>query len=74
MRRPAAFPAELVRQADLIPGMVPFSPATLWRKVKSKKFPAPFKLSAGITVWRRKDVNDWIETQAIDEKKKRTAK
>ncbi len=55
-------PAEgFVRQAALIPGIVPFSPATLWRKVNSKDFPAPVKLSERITAWRVEDVRDWLQ-------------
>ena len=34
-----------VRQAQLIPDIVPFSSATLWREVKAGRFPAPVKLS-----------------------------
>jgi predicted DNA-binding transcriptional regulator AlpA len=36
--------------------IVPFSPATLWRKVKAKQFPAPLKLSERATAWRVEDV------------------
>jgi len=57
-------PAEgFVRQAVLIPHIVPFSPATLWRKVKSKDFPAPVKLSARITAWRVQDIREWLQRQ-----------
>lgn len=58
----AGLPAEgFVRQAALIPAIVPFSPATLWRKVNSKDFPAPVKLSERITAWRVEDVRDWLQ-------------
>lgn len=53
-----------VRQADLVPGMVPFSPATLWRKVKSGEFPQPVKLSARVTAWRLEDVHAWMQSRA----------
>ena len=57
-------PAEgFVRQSGLIPDIVPFSPATLWRKVKSKEFPAPVKLSTRITAWRVQEIRDWLERQ-----------
>lgn len=57
-------PAEgFVRQAALIPHVVPFSPATLWRKVKSKDLPAPVKLSARITAWRVQDIREWLQRQ-----------
>jgi prophage regulatory protein len=48
-----------LRQTDLVGsrkqgtrGIIPFSPATLWRKVKAKEFPQPVKLSAGVTAGR----------------------
>jgi predicted DNA-binding transcriptional regulator AlpA len=56
-------PAGFIRQADLVPGMVPFSAATLWRKVKSGEFPQPVKLSARVTAWRWEDVNDWMQSR-----------
>ena len=37
-----------VRQSQLIPVIFPFSPATLWRKVKAGTFPRPVKLSPRI--------------------------
>ena len=52
-----------IRQKQLIPHVVPFSPATLWRKVKSGDFPKPIKLSENITAWRWEDVEAWIEAQ-----------
>lgn len=52
-----------IRQADLVPGMVPFSPATLWRKVKSGEFPQPVKLSARVTAWRLEDVHAWMASR-----------
>jgi prophage regulatory protein len=33
-----------IRQSQLIPSILPFSPATLWRKVKDGTFPQPVKL------------------------------
>ena len=49
-----------IRQKELIPGIIPFSRATLWRKVKAKEFPAPVKLSANVTAWRVEDVRAWM--------------
>jgi prophage regulatory protein len=56
-----------VRQSDLIGsrdqsvrGIIPFSQATLWRKVKAKEFTAPVKLSAGVTAWRVEDIRAWM--------------
>lgn len=50
-----------VRQSQLIPGIFPFSPATLWRKVKAGTFPQPVKLGPRITAWNVEDIRDWIE-------------
>lgn len=69
-RAPSASP-EYLRLADLIPALVPFSPATLWRYVKSGKFPAPIKVSASITAWRRSDYEAWVAAQSPDLKPKR---
>jgi predicted DNA-binding transcriptional regulator AlpA len=33
------------------PGKLPVSPATIWRWVREGKFPAPFKLHNGVTIW-----------------------
>jgi predicted DNA-binding transcriptional regulator AlpA len=40
---------------------VPFSHATLWRRVKEKTFPAPIKLSERVTVWRLEEVHAWMD-------------
>lgn len=53
-----------MRQSQLIPVIVPFSPATLWRKVKSGEFPAPVKLSSRVTAWRAEDVRAWIQSRS----------
>ena len=55
----------LVRQQQLISyGVVPFSPSTLWRKVKAQEFPAPIKVSRHITAWRMSDVRAWATNPA----------
>ena len=69
-RAPPSSP-EYLRQADLIPALVPFSPATLWRHVKSGKFPAPIKLSASITAWRRTDYEAWAASHVSTSTEKR---
>lgn len=53
-----------VRQSQLIPTIVPFSAATLWRRVKSGEFPSPVKLSERVTAWRVEDVRAWIVDRA----------
>lgn len=59
-----------VRKTDLvgrpskgIRGLIPFSPTTLWRKVRAGEFPAPVKLSAGVTAWRVEDIREWMATR-----------
>lgn len=60
-----------VRERDLIGsakeamrGIIPFSHATLWRKVKAEQFPAPVKLSTNVTAWRVEDVRQWIASRS----------
>ena len=55
-----------VRQSEIIPSPIPFSPATLWRKVKDGTFPAPVKLSERVTAWRVEDVRAWVQSFSHD--------
>lgn len=41
-------------------GIVAVSHATLWRMVAAKRFPAPIKLSEGVTAWRVEEVRQWL--------------
>ena len=50
-----------LRQSQLIPALIPFSSATLWRKVKAGTFPPPVKLSERVTAWRVEDVRAWMQ-------------
>lgn len=52
-----------IRQAQLVPGVLPFSAATLWRKVQDGSFPKPIKLSSRITAWRLADIESWLESR-----------
>lgn len=52
--------AELVRTEVNPSGVLPFSPHTLWRKVREGSFPHPHKLASRVTAWRVKDVRDWM--------------
>ena len=58
-----------VRKADLIAGqknsvpVLPFSHATLWRRVKDGSFPSPANLGGRITAWRVGDVRNWLKQQ-----------
>ena len=42
------------------PGLMPFSPATIWRKVKDGSFPAPVKLGERITAWNMDSIEHWL--------------
>jgi len=45
-------------------GLVPVSPATVWRWVADGKFPAPFKLGANTTVWDLDQVEQFLAQRA----------
>jgi predicted DNA-binding transcriptional regulator AlpA len=53
-----------LRQAQLIPHVVPISSATLWRGVVSGAFPRPVKLSERVTAWRVGDIRQWMDSKA----------
>ena len=58
----------LLRERWLLQGLVPFSSATLWRRVKAGTFPAPIKLEGRITVWTVGSVRRWLEIQSEETK------
>lgn len=47
-------------------GILPVSPATIWRWVSKGAFPAPFKLSAGVTGWYASDIESFIAECAAE--------
>ena len=55
-----------VRQQQLAT-IIPFSRTTLWRKVRDGDFPAPVKLSPGITAWKVELVRQWIEEHSLSQ-------
>ena len=59
-RGAAAADGAFLRVNDMIPALLPFSPATLWRKVKSGEFPPPEKLSDAANAWRREEIEAWL--------------
>jgi predicted DNA-binding transcriptional regulator AlpA len=72
MNKPQGFKlpkSQYIRQSQLIPFIVPFSSATLWRKVGTGEFPKPVKLSERITAWRVEDVEQWIQSKTQGEDK-----
>ena len=52
-----------IRQSQLIPAIFPFSPATLWRKVKAGSFPKPVKLGPRITAWRVEEICELLQRE-----------
>lgn len=55
-----------IRQAKLVPDVVPISPATLWRMVKDGTFPAPYKISKRVTAWRVEEIRAWMQSFSND--------
>lgn len=47
------------------PRMLPFSPATLWRKVKAGDFPQPIRVSPGITAWSLAEIETWLSSKPV---------
>jgi len=45
------------------PGLLPVSQATIWRWVRDGKFPKPYKLGEGCTVWDKSAVDAWLTAQ-----------
>lgn len=45
------------------PGLLPVSPATLWRWVRLGKFPKPFTIGLRTTVWDKTAVDTWLTAQ-----------
>lgn len=58
-----------VRESQLVqdpsrpeyPAPLPFSAATLWRKVAAGTFPKPIKLSTRVTAWRVAEVRMFLQ-------------
>ena len=57
--------ATYIRQAGLLPAVLPISPATLWRWVRTGAFPKPYRLSTNVTAWLIADVRVWIESKRV---------
>ncbi|NTV70988.1 MAG: AlpA family phage regulatory protein [Azonexaceae bacterium] len=49
----------LVREKQLRNDFVRIAHGTLWDWVAKNTFPAPVKLSSGVTAWRRSDLMAW---------------
>lgn len=57
-----AQPKGYMRQRELLT-ILPFSAATLWRKVGAGTFVQPVRLSARVTAWNRAKVQEWLDAQ-----------
>jgi prophage regulatory protein len=53
-----------IRQAQLLL-IIPFSAATLWRKVADASFPAPVKLSERVTAWEISSIKTWMQDRVV---------
>ena len=60
----APLPAEGYARQPAVLRVVPFSRSTLWKKIKSREFPAPVKLSERVTAWEVSAVRKWIAERA----------
>lgn len=47
-----------LRERELLQRL-PFSHATLWRRINAKQFPQPVRISPRVTAWRLSDVEQW---------------
>lgn len=56
------FPTTGYIRQSLLLEYLPFSGATLWRRVKDGSFPAPVKLSPNVTAWDVTKVRAWMQS------------
>ena len=50
------------RMKRILSDILPVNESTIWRWVKSGKFPAPFKLADKCTVWNAQEVDAWVRS------------
>ena len=62
----AANSAPLLLDAKALARLLSTSCATIWRWDAAGKLPAPLRLSAGTTRWRRGDIEQWIALGCLD--------
>lgn len=55
--------SQLVKKPNNPAPVLPISAATLWRWVKTGKFPPPLKIGKNTTAWRVADVRQWLQAQ-----------
>lgn len=49
-----------VRIRQIVPDVIPFSTATIYRLVKGGTFPKPYRLGDSAVAWRVGEVREWI--------------
>lgn len=54
-----------IRENQLVPHLIPVSPATLRRMVQAGEFPPPVKLSHRVMAWRVEEVREWMSSRAV---------
>lgn len=54
-----------VRMAQIAGPVVPVCAATIWRWVRSGKFPQPVKLSERVTAFRAEEIRAWLDAQQV---------
>ena len=52
-----------IRENQLVPHLIPVSPATLRRMVRAGEFPPPVRLSKRVTAWRVEEVRGWMNSR-----------
>jgi prophage regulatory protein len=59
---PSTYPDEaFFRAGDLEDlNLLPFSRATMWRRIAEGTFPAPIKVSDNVSAWRWGDLRRWL--------------
>lgn len=56
------FPGTYVREQQLL-AAIPFSRATLWRRIKSGDFPVPVRFGPRLNAWKADEVIAWLGAQ-----------
>ncbi|MEB3766372.1 helix-turn-helix transcriptional regulator [Acinetobacter sp. MD2] len=54
----------IIRAKEAQQGLISVSAKTIWEWVRQGKFPKPIKLSDNVTVWRKSDIDAWLEDKA----------
>lgn len=57
-------PCEALVRLPTTAGVMGISAATVWRKVRDRVFPAPIKLGARISVWRKSELQEILKATA----------